>query len=193
MVGGLDRGGGDGRRAENNHLQTKPFGVSKTLSFFDNPGLESTTPETRRKPNSDDIESPGTKPPTFEDPEVLSPQRKVQVQVEHPVDELRGAVRPVDKVGHYSRPELKSLQADGRRTGSNRASLFICPPCAPRSLLYNNPTNPITPRCIQNNLLINPQCFQSGAKSLTLPRSWTSHNYILVQKESLRDEDLVWL
>ena len=161
MVHGVDRGSGDGGQGENPDRSTQPFGVSKTLSFYENPGLESTPTQHRRSKSDNEI------------------NQRVDTNTQG-LDGDKDSVKPV--WSKLRTPETEPGRFQGRPVApcspGMRTVGLITPPCAPRS----KPTP--TP----------PSVFlQPGARSVTLPRSWISSNYILVQKESLRDEDLVWL
>ena len=125
LVSSLDCSSWDGRQTKNPDLQTKPFGVSTSLSSYSNIGLE------------------------------LTPERSGRENTHSNVSSI------------LNQPDIFDLQV--------KPSL-------------------ISSKCSNPERIVELICStEPGEKSRTLPRTRVHSKYILSDKKSFRDEDLVWL
>lgn len=125
LVSSLDCSSWDGRQTKNPDLQTKPFGVSTSLSSYSNLGLELTPERSERDNTHSNVSSILNQPDIFD--------------------------------------------------------LLVKP-----SLISSKCSNP--ERIVELSCSTEP-----GEKIRTLPRSRVQSKYILSEKKSFLDEDLVWL
>ena len=191
LVRRVDRGGGDVGEAEDPHLTAQPFGVSETVSWYENPGAEWTPDPARRSCSSrHSLESHTSR--------VDSSQHYMESPVQHTgfqpsQSQSQSSVNnSAVGTGQFAEGTVQKADSAGKSVGQERPVSMVgptravglvglvTPPCTPR---VSGTPNPPTAALIAG----------VESRSRTLPRSWISSNYILVQKESLKDEDLVWL
>lgn len=172
------------------------------MSFYVNPALEA-TPTTARRRRSDPIARKNG----------LPEEKRFLQKIEDSKSFASSTIKETIDV-HVNATEV-NRETDSQATPETRAKLslqdFFTQPRLPEKPLESSCPGSyvdktcfaarfggfITPSCAPSPKLLCQQptsvVIQPNSKSFTLPRNWISSEYILVQKESLKDEDLVWL
>ena len=163
------------------------------MSWYENPGAE-WTPDLARKPSSQSARSPAnTSNPSnhYMESPVLHSSSKPSQSLYHE-SENRGVASSTGTNSKGTSETAASVTAN-TAVEAGRSVAVEAVPATTRlaGLVTPRLAGLVTPPC--NPRRARPRSSPDQSRSRTLPRSWISSNYILVQKESLKDEDLVWL
>lgn len=153
------------------------------MSWYENPGAE-WTPDLARKPSSQSVRSPANPSNHYMESPVLHSSSKPSQSLHHESENKDVA----SSTGTTSKGTSKTAASVTANTAVEAGrTLAVESAAAATTMLAGLVTPPCNPRRAR------PMSSPDQLRSRTLPRSWISSNYILVQKESLKDEDLVWL